>query len=99
MSPFILPFALYLVLVQISSHAYSYYPLVYTVGVVMVGAATFYLVYGKGIIKIHSNIVPGIIIGIIGIVAWIFISQLQLEQAVIRFLPEWLQPEGRVAFN
>jgi len=99
MSPFILPFALYLVLVQISSHASSYYPLVYTVGVVMVGAATFYMVYGKGIIKIHSNIGPGIIVGIIGIVAWIFICQLQLEQAVIRFLPEWLQPEGRVSFN
>ncbi|MBV5305359.1 MAG: CAAX prenyl protease-related protein [Desulfobulbaceae bacterium] len=99
MSPFILPFALYLVLVQISSHASSYYPLVYTVGVVMVGAATFYMVYGKGIIKIHSNIVSGIIAGIIGIVAWIFICQLQLEQAFIRFLPEWLQPEGRVAFN
>jgi len=99
MSPFILPFALYLVLVQMSSHASSYYPLVYTVGVVMVGAATFYMVYGKGIIKIHSNIGPGIIVGIIGIVAWIFICQLQLEQAVIRFLPEWLQPEGRVSFN
>jgi len=99
MSPFILPFALYLVLVQMSSHASSYYPLVYTVGVIMVGAATFYMVYGKGIIKIHSNIGPGIIVGIISIVAWIFICQLQLEQAVIRFLPEWLQPEGRVSFN
>jgi len=36
MPPFILPFALYLVLAQISSHASSYYPLVYTVGLVVV---------------------------------------------------------------
>ncbi len=99
MPPFILPFALYLVLVQLSAHASNHYPLVYTIGVVLVGVATFYILYGKGIIKTHRNIGPGIIVGIVGIVVWILICQLQLEQSIIRFLPEWFQPGERVSFN
>jgi len=99
MTPFILPFALYIFLSQFASKFPSHYPLFYTTTVVLVGAATIYLLRGKGIVKMHRHIFPGIIFGIVGIVAWVLISRLQLEQAIIQFLPEWLQPGARASFN
>ena len=95
----IVPFALYLILSQFSTQFPNHYPYFYTVCVVLVGAVTFFLLRARGIVKMHRNIAPGIIFGIVGIVAWIVICRLQLEQSIIRLLPEWLQPGERASFN
>jgi CAAX prenyl protease-like protein len=95
----IVPFALYLVLSQISTQFPNYYPYFYTVSVTLVGAVTFILLRGRSIVKMHLNIAPGVIFGIVGIVAWILICRLQLEQSIIRLLPEWLQSGERASFN
>ena len=99
MVPFVLPFALYLVLSQFFTQSPQYYPIFYAVSVVIVGAVTMFLLHDRNLLAMHRRIVPGILVGVVGIVAWILISQLQLEQAIIRKLPEWLQPGERSAFN
>lgn len=99
MKPFILPFALYVVCTQLLSYFPSQYPLLYTVAFVLVSTATLLSLRGKDIVKIHGNILPGVFVGIVGIVAWIFICRLHLEQSIIEMLPEWLQPEQRASFN
>lgn len=97
--PFALPFALYVVLSQVSAQFSNHYPLFYTVCVLLTGMATIFLLRGKAIVKMHRNIAPGIIFGSIGIVTWIFLCRLHLEQSIIRFLPDWLHPDNRMSFN
>ncbi len=99
MIPFVIPFVLYLLSAQFVSLLPNHYPLLYTFCVAAVGAVTFYLLRGRHIIRMHRNIIPGVIFGIVGIGLWILISQLQLEQTVIMYLPELLQPEQRSSFN
>ncbi|APG28392.1 CAAX prenyl protease-related protein [Syntrophotalea acetylenivorans] len=99
MLPYILPFALYLLLTQIPMKFPAYYPWLYGVCVGLVGLATIYLLRGKGIVQIHRNILPGLLVGIGGIFLWIVLCNLQLEAAIMRHLPDWLQPQPRAAFN
>lgn len=100
MLTYIAPFALYLIFSQVLAHSsQQLYPLLYTGVVLSTGLATFVLLNGKRIIRFHSNIGAGLLFGVVGIIAWILICSLELEQSIITFLPEWLQPEDRVAFN
>ncbi len=99
MLPFIAPFALYLIFSQFSGQFPDHFPLFYTVSVVVVGVTTVFLLRGLDILRMHRNVVPGIIFGIAGVVLWIFISRLQLEQSIMWILPEWLQPSEREAFD
>ncbi len=97
--PFILPFALYLVLSQLVAQFPSYYPIFYVICAILVGVATIFLLCGRGIVKMHRNIAPGLVVGFVGIVLWILICRLHLEQSIIQLLPAWLQPGERVSFN
>nr|MBF0223180.1 CAAX prenyl protease-related protein [Desulfobulbaceae bacterium] len=99
MIPFIVPFALYLLGTQLLSYFPDQYPLLYPVCVVLVGAATLFLLRGKDIVKIHGNIASGVIVGVVGVVAWILICRLDLEQLIFDLLPDFLQPEQRPSFN
>ena len=97
---YITPFALYLILSQFLTQApQELYPLLYCGVVLVTGVITFVLLHKKNIIRIHSDIIAGVLFGVIGIITWIFICKLQLEQSLIGFLPGWLQPEARPAFN
>jgi CAAX prenyl protease-like protein len=99
MISYILPFSLYLAISQFSGEFPNIYPLYYGASVVTVGLVSFFMLRGKGIFKIHRHVMPGIAFGIVGIAAWIYISQLQLEQPIMQLLPTWLQPGDRVSFN
>ncbi|MFT5699346.1 MAG: CAAX prenyl protease-like protein [Desulforhopalus sp.] len=100
MLTYITPFALYLIFSQLLAKApQNLYPLLYSGVVLLTGLTTFYLLRKKNIIPIHTNIWAGVLFGVIGIIAWILICGLQLEQSLAEFLPGWLQPEDRVAFN
>ncbi len=97
--PYVLPFALYLLLTQIPLQFPAYYPWLHALCVALVGLATIYLLRGKGLVRIHGNILPGILVGIGGILLWIVLCDLQLEAAIMSYLPDWLQPQPRAAFN
>ncbi len=47
----------------------------------------------------HRQLLLPILIGVIGIVAWICVTKLQTERAISAYLPEWLQPGERKAFD
>lgn len=51
---------------------------------------------GPSEIRPHWRVVEGVVVGIVGITLWIWLSDLQLER---RLLPEMLQPGERVSFN
>jgi len=97
--PYILPFALYLLLTQIPLKFPAHYPWLHGVCVGVVGIATIYLLRGKKLVRFHGNILPGLLFGIGGIVLWIVLCDLQLEAMLMKHLPDWLQPEARAAFN
>ena len=99
MLTYIAPFALYLIFSQLLLQVPQYYSMLYPAAVVITAIATFVLLRNKNIIRIHVNVGPGLIAGVVGIALWIGISGLQLEQVLGGFLPEWLQPEDRAAFN
>lgn len=97
--PYVLPFALYLLLAQIPMQFPAHYPWLHALCVGLVGLATIYLLRGKELIQMHRNILPGILVGIGGIFLWIVLCNFQLEAVIMRYLPHWLQPSARAAFN
>lgn len=99
MIAYIAPFALYIVCSQFLSDSPDNYPLLYSGTVALTGAAAFILLWRKKVFTVHTRILPGILVGIVGIIAWIFICSLNLEQNLMAYLPEWLQPDDRAAFN
>jgi hypothetical protein len=40
-----------------------------------------------------------VLVGVLGIVLWIGLSELRLEEQISKYLPGWLRPEPRVGFN
>ncbi len=97
--PYIAPFALYLLLTQIPLKFPAHYPWLHGGCVLLVGLVTIGLLRGKGLVRIHGDILPGILCGIVGILLWILLCNLQLEALLMQHLPDWLQPESRAAFN
>ncbi|RMF40656.1 MAG: CAAX prenyl protease-related protein [Planctomycetota bacterium] len=47
----------------------------------------------------HRRVLPGVGVGVVGIVAWIWLSELQVEQTVWAYLPSFLRPSHRPAFQ
>jgi CAAX prenyl protease-like protein len=97
--PWVLPFALYLILTQIPLRFPVHYPWLYTLCVLTVGAVTVGLLRGKGLLRCHRQVLAGIVFGLAGIAVWIFLADLNLERHLFAFLPEGLQPQPRAAFN
>jgi CAAX prenyl protease-like protein len=50
-------------------------------------------------IRPHGRVAAGVLVGLIGIIAWIMLANLHFEQHLTALLPAWLKPEGRVAYN
>lgn len=96
---FVLPFVLYLVGTNLAGYADDWYPLAYASVVVIAGAATWWLLRGRRLIVPHRQVAVAAAVGLVGIVLWIILSELQLEQQVASYLPKWLQPEPRASFN
>jgi hypothetical protein len=53
----------------------------------------------RELLRPHAQILPGIIVGLVGIALWIGIFQLGWDQGIRDFLPSWLRPESRPGFN
>jgi len=96
---FVGPFALYWILTQVPPLYPDYYAWTYPAVVILAGAGTVALLYGRQILRPHRHVAAGVAAGLVGIALWIFLSHLQLERYLSALLPEALQPKGRVAFD
>ncbi len=97
--PYAAPFALFLGLAVSLPEDPSIYPWAYMAAIAFTGVFTLYLHRKHDLFSIHGDILPGLLFGAVGIVLWIGLAELQLEQALTPYLPEWLQPKARVAFD
>jgi CAAX prenyl protease-like protein len=99
MLPYVLPFVLYLALTQLPGYYPDYYPQLYAAVVVVVGATTLWLLRSRGIVRPHFRVLTGVNVGVAGIVLWIALCRLNLEQTLAEFLPSFLRPSQRAGFN
>ena len=97
---YVIPFVLYLVGTSMAARFEGdAYPIAYGVVVAFVAIACFWLLRGKAIVQPHLRIGHGVWIGLVGIVLWIVLSELQLERFITDKLPAWLSPGERVGYN
>jgi CAAX prenyl protease-like protein len=96
---YVLPFVLYLGLVQLPPKFPEHYPLLYGAVVLVVGAVTAGLLWGRGLIRPHRDVAAGVAVGVVGIALWITISGLRWEQVIAAYLPTFLQPGERHGFD
>ncbi len=86
------------------------YAMAYAVVVVAVAAMTIWLVRSSGLLRsdgsvqnpllrFHWRVGWGVATGVVGIVLWIWLSGLRLEESLGQYLPEFLRPGPRVGFN
>jgi CAAX prenyl protease-like protein len=99
MVAYVVPFVLYLVLTQLPAALPQYYAGLYSAVVVIVGAVTVVLLWGRGLLQPHRRVLAGVVVGLVGIALWIGLSSLNLERRWIAYLPTSLQPSDRPAFN
>jgi CAAX prenyl protease-like protein len=99
MTPFILPFILYLGASQLCAAYPEYYSWLYPASVVFVGAVTGWLLYRRGLLRPHARVLPAVVVGLVGIVLWIGICHLEWDQHLAAWLPSWLRPAPRPGFN
>ncbi len=100
----IVPFVLYLLSTSLVARlGDAWYPAGYSLVVLLVGGTTWWLLSQsprrKELLRPHANVLPAIICGLIGIVLWIWLCNLQIEQQLFAYLPKFLRPAERVAYN
>lgn len=96
----VLPFVLYLLgTTLIASYAGAWYPWAYAAVVAIVALSIGYTLRSTGLIRPHARVLKGVLFGVVGIVLWITLSHLRVEQYVSQWLPSWLQPSERVSYN
>lgn len=97
---FVLPFVLYLLGTNLAGRLDpDWYPVGYAAVVAVVLIASAIFLKGMRAIRPHWRIGPGILVGVVGILLWIVLSHLQVEQLLVGVLPSWLLPGPRVGFN
>lgn len=97
---YVAPFVFYLAGTSlIARWGDAWYPWLYGLLVVGLLGALAWLLAGKEILRPHLRIASGVAVGLVGIAMWIGLASLHVEQTLAEFLPEWLRPEARVAYN
>ena len=97
---FVLPFVLYVLGTSaIGGLDAGSYPWGYAGVVAVTMAALGYSVRRCGVLRPHRRVTPGVVVGAVGIVLWIALSRLHLEQYVTAWLPAWMQPAARTAYD
>lgn len=93
------PFVIYVLGVSLAARLPSMYPAAYAVVVVVVAAVTWMLLRGRRIVMPHWQVGEAVVVGLVGIVLWIGLSELRLEECIAVYLPGWLRPEPRVGYD
>ena len=97
--PFVLPLVVYMAGATLASAFDRWYPLAYSFTTLATLIACVWLLKGRGIIRPHLNVATGVLVGGLGIVVWIWVSGLHLEDSLFQFLPRFLRPDARVGYN
>lgn len=98
----ILPFVAYLLGASIvGMMPKEYYSLGYFFVVCVVTALCVPLLRTQQLFEVHARVAEGIVVGTVGIVLWIVLCQLKLEQWIAShiYLPPFLRPSERASFN
>lgn len=97
---YVAPFLLYLLGTNfIARWGDAWYPWLYSLLVVALMVVLGWWLPASGAVRPHRSIGWGVVVGVIGIVLWIVVASLQLEQQLVSYLPSWLRPGERVAYN
>ena len=96
---YVVPFVLYLLGASVAASSDDFYPLAYALVVAVASTVTWILLRGRKLIVPHARVGEAIAVGLIGIALWNGLSQLGLETIIAKYLPEWLRPGPRVAYN
>lgn len=96
----VIPFVLYLFGTSfLARFGDEWYPLLY--GGLVLGMLVYlaWLLVGKSILRPHWRVLPAVVVGLVGIVLWVSLASLHVEEWLAQWLPIWLRPEARVAYN
>jgi CAAX prenyl protease-like protein len=97
---FVLPFVLYVLGTSaVGQLNVAWYPWGYAAVVAVTMAALIHSVRVCGVLRPHRRVMPGMVVGVVGIVLWIALSRLHLEQHVTSWFPAWMQPAARTAYD
>lgn len=94
-----LPFVLYVVLTQLIAAWPDWYPTLYCAVVLLTGLGTWYCYRGADVVRLHARLGLAVVVGFVGIAAWIGLCQLGIEEQLAPHLPAWLRPTERVGFD
>lgn len=99
--PWVLPFVFYLLLSQavVAFAPESLYPWLHLGAIFITAVVTFSVIRGRGLVKPHWDIIPGVICGIAGLFLWIYLCSLDIDGDLVEMLPQWIRPGPRAAFN
>ena len=92
MIPYVVPFVAYMLASQIAAAFPDDYGWLYPAGVGVCLALTIRLLYGRGLLRPHARVRPGVIVGLVGIAIWIGLCHLEWDPHIAALLPTWLRP-------
>lgn len=96
----VIPFVLYLLGTSfLARFGDEWYPLLYGGLVLGLLAYLAWLLVGQSILRPHWRVLPAVVVGLVGIGLWIGLANLHVEEQLAQWLPTWLRPETRVAYN
>jgi uncharacterized protein len=93
------PFAAYLLGTALVAKAEGFWYAIGYGAVVIAVSMTAYLLKSNRLVCPHRHIALPIGIGIVGIIAWIALTKLGVDDAIQSVLPAWIRPAGRPSFN
>lgn len=96
---YLAPLAVYLIGTSLASSRPEFYPLAYAAVAVATLIAIGWALPRLTVLRPHRSVLPGIVVGLVGIAAWIGLCELELESWLAGYLPDWISPGPRVGFN
>jgi hypothetical protein len=96
---YVLPLVLYLGMTMFLPRSPDLYPWLYVAGVVLVGAGTLALLWGRQVLRPHGDVWAGVLVGLVGIAIWIPLSLAQREYHLTLDWLEGLWQKGRPGFD
>lgn len=96
---YVAPFVVYLLGTAVASEVPDFYPAAYAAVVLAVGVTAWLLLRKRQAVVVHWQVADAVVIGVLGILIWIGLSELALEQRLAGYLPSWLQPQARTGYD
>lgn len=97
--PYIVPLLVYILGTSLSGSAGDYYPVAYAATVLITGWTAYWSRSRMTCLNIHKQLGFPVLVGVVGIVAWIGLCKLNLEAKVAPMLPSILRPQARTAYD